>query len=164
MDGRPGRTGTILQHPLFDEIRKRRGRLPPEFVEPDYRVPGEILSASTGELYYDPLAKHTLGSPYKGRWIAAAANVAAPLGVTSDGKQPADTGLVAGLAERARRTLEPLPRLVETRLLASHFRQRHLARRAGAAIVKRLREPERLRFHLLRAAPIADDLQHAAKL
>jgi serine/threonine protein kinase len=94
VDGRAGRTGTILQHPLFDEIRNRGGKLPPEFVEPNYRVADRVLSSSTGELYEDPLAKHPLGLPYQGRWIAAAAHVAAPLGVTSDGGQPADTGLV----------------------------------------------------------------------
>ncbi|MEX2027832.1 MAG: hypothetical protein WEH44_11025, partial [Pirellulaceae bacterium] len=94
VDGRPGRTGTILQHPLFDEIRSRGGKLPPEFAESEFRVAERILNASTGELYEDPLAQHPLGLPYQGRWIAAAAHVAAPLGVTRDGGRPADTGLV----------------------------------------------------------------------
>ncbi|HUE70564.1 MAG TPA: serine/threonine protein kinase [Pirellulaceae bacterium] len=111
VDGRAGRTGTILQHPLFDEIRTRGGKLPPEFVEPNYRVADRVLSSSTGELYEDPLAQHTLGLPFRGRWIAAAANVAAPLGVTRDGGQPADTGLVVLVQSSYDSVVQPVQQL-----------------------------------------------------
>jgi hypothetical protein len=94
VDGRAGHTGTILQHPLFDKVRQRGGRLPPEFVEAKYHVPEDVLRSSTGQLYTDPLSQHSLGLPFRGRWIAAAASVAAPLGVTSDEGKPQDTGLV----------------------------------------------------------------------
>ncbi|HZL88654.1 MAG TPA: serine/threonine protein kinase [Pirellulaceae bacterium] len=111
VDGRPGHTGTILQHPLFDEIRQRGGRLPPEFVEPKYLVNKNVLSSSTGRLYEDPLAQHPLGIPFRGRWIAAAANVAAPLGVTSDGGKPADTGLVVLVQSSYDSVVDPVRQL-----------------------------------------------------
>ena len=111
VDGRPGRTGTILQHPLFDHIRNRGGKLPPEFAEANYRVADRILQATTGELYEDPLSQHTLGMSYRGRWIAAAAHVAAPLGITADGGQPADTGLVVLVQSSYDSVVKPVQQL-----------------------------------------------------
>jgi hypothetical protein len=94
VDGRPGSGGTILQHPLFDAITQRGGQLPAEFVEPQFRVPTEVFAWKTGGIYYDPLAQHPLGRQhFSGRWVAAAAPVAAPLGAVADG-QPAETGLI----------------------------------------------------------------------
>ena len=111
VDGRPGHTGTILQHPLFDEIRQRGGRLPPEFVEPKYLVDKQVLGSSTGQLYTDPLAQHPLGMPFRGQWIAAAASVAAPLGVTSDEGKPADTGLVVLVQSSYDSVVDPVRQL-----------------------------------------------------
>ena len=110
VDGRPGSTGTILQHRLFDEIRLRGDKLPPEFVQKEYRVPAEVLNAGTGMLYDDPLARHALGSPYAGRWIAAAAHVAAPLGASSSGA-PGDTGLVVLVQSSYDSVVDPVQRL-----------------------------------------------------
>ena len=111
VDGRPGNTGTILQHPLFDEVRNRGGKLPPEFVEPKYRVSERILDSSTGELYVDPLSAHSLGLKFRGRWIAAAAHVAAPLGVTSDEGRPVDTGLVVLVQSSYDSVVDPVQQL-----------------------------------------------------
>ena len=74
VDGRPGDKGTILQHPLFDEVLRQQKSLPEDFLE--YRVPAEILTNKNG-LYIDPLSKHEKGSAYSGRWVAAAADVRA---------------------------------------------------------------------------------------
>lgn len=111
IDGRKGHTGTILQHPLFDAITERNGKLPPEFVEPAYRVSERVLNASTGELFEDPLARHPLGRSFSGRWIAAAASVAAPLGVTSDEGKPTDTGLVVLVQSSYDSVVDPVQQL-----------------------------------------------------
>jgi len=91
VDGRDGAdTGTILQHPLFDELLGAKFSLPDVFKEPQYRVPAALLHGKGG-LYDDPLGKYpgygsesqrtkqaAMSGFYAKRWVAAAAPVYSP--------------------------------------------------------------------------------------
>jgi eukaryotic-like serine/threonine-protein kinase len=93
VDGRPGDgTGTILQHPLFDELLAERRSLPEEFRETKYRVPADLL-AGKGREYDDPLGqfRDPLGraGEYARRWIAATSQVRSPAAAAN-----AESGLV----------------------------------------------------------------------
>ena len=90
VDGRQGDdTGTILQHPLFDELIAE-GRPLEDFVQQQYRVPVSELLASKGELYQDPVSQHPEGRKFAGTWVAAASRVRSPVAATEN----ADSGLV----------------------------------------------------------------------
>jgi serine/threonine protein kinase len=94
VDGRAGDDqGTILQHPLYNELQQQLGFLPQEFFGPEYRVPPELLSAGAGTLYNDPLSRYPaatgvkldariaeLTKTYERQWLAAAAPVQPPIG------------------------------------------------------------------------------------
>jgi serine/threonine protein kinase len=62
--------GTILQHPLFDELRRETGRMPDRFE--DFRLQAEDLPATPQRQqdYHDPLAQDPMGQDYSGRWLA----------------------------------------------------------------------------------------------
>jgi hypothetical protein len=94
VDGRPGPSrGSILQHPLFNDLAKK-GQKPPEEII-SMRVPQEVLDTKADRLYIDPLGEHVLGRERYGQsWIAAVASVRAPSypGVAYDPKTE-DTGL-----------------------------------------------------------------------
>ena len=80
VDGRPGEgQGTILQHPLFAELRARR-ELDEGVLNPTYQVPLEVLEGNTVGAYYDPVGKHPEGQLFDRRWLAAAAPVQPPIG------------------------------------------------------------------------------------
>jgi hypothetical protein len=73
VDWRPGpHQGTILQHPLYDELRRRQGRVPERFL--DYHLTAAELpsaeNSSRRQNYRDPLAADTAGRAYKGHWLA----------------------------------------------------------------------------------------------
>jgi serine/threonine protein kinase len=75
VDGRHGAdTGTILQHPLFDEVLREKTPVQDDFRK--YRVSPAMLTGQGG-LYEDPLGKHPAGAAYAKRWIAAASPVRA---------------------------------------------------------------------------------------
>jgi serine/threonine protein kinase len=94
VDGRPGDDqGTILQHPLYEELQADLGFLPQEFFGKEYRVPVALLAPGAGQLYEDPLSKYpaatgadvnakiqALASEYDRQWLAAAAPVLPPIG------------------------------------------------------------------------------------
>jgi eukaryotic-like serine/threonine-protein kinase len=70
IDGRrAGRAGMILQHPLFDDIRATRPRLPESFTA--RRVDLDQFDDGGSINYLDPLGEDPLGSDYQRRWIAA---------------------------------------------------------------------------------------------
>ena len=80
VDGRPGEDqGTILQHPLFAQLRAER-RLRDSVLPAEYRVPANVLDRDSVEAYYDPLGKHPAGQEFDRRWLAAAAPVQPPVG------------------------------------------------------------------------------------
>ena len=79
-------------------------------------------------------------------------------------ENPADAALLAGDFEAGCRAIEQLERLVETSLLARHLRKRRLAGGAQDGVVEALGERERLAVDLLRATPVADELEHLAEL
>lgn len=80
---RPGDyTGMVLQHPLFDEILGREGRLPDHFQ--DYRIAatelppvfdGKTPPPSAAVDFRDPLARDPLGTAYDRRYLAQQAPV-----------------------------------------------------------------------------------------
>lgn len=74
--------GMILQHPLFDEILQREGRLPDRFK--DYRISQEelppVFDGSTSPPaaavdFHDPLSEDPLGAAYARRYLAQQAAV-----------------------------------------------------------------------------------------
>jgi hypothetical protein len=109
VDGRAGESaGTIVHHPLYEEVQSSSARLPKEFFEK--RVPADLLPkgdepTSLGD-YRDPLGSHPLGEKkFNRRWIAVAAPVKLP-----DASQ-AKTGLVVLMQEDYRRVIEPVQQL-----------------------------------------------------
>jgi hypothetical protein len=73
VDWRPGpHQGAILQHPLYDTLRRRDGRIPERFF--DYRLAAGDLPArdnpSRCKNYRDPLAADPEGRAYAGTWLA----------------------------------------------------------------------------------------------
>lgn len=110
IDGRQGESGgTILHHPLYEQIAETTNRLPKEFFEK--RVPAEVMSGKakpqgTGGNYADPLGEHPLGAGKFNRpWLAVAAPVKLP-----DASQK-DTGLMVLMQEDYRRVISPVQQL-----------------------------------------------------
>ena len=64
--------GTILQHPLYDQLRRQKGRVPERFL--DYRLAAADLPSAENptrrENYRDPLAADAEGRDYRGHWLA----------------------------------------------------------------------------------------------
>jgi hypothetical protein len=64
--------GTILQHPLYDQLRRQKGRVPERFL--DYRLTAADLPSaeypSRRQDYRDPLAADAEGRAYAGHWLA----------------------------------------------------------------------------------------------
>jgi hypothetical protein len=80
IDGRPGEDeGTILQHPLFAQLRAER-KLRDSVIPAQYRVAPTVLERETAEEYYDPLGKHPAGKEFDRRWLAASSPVQPPVG------------------------------------------------------------------------------------
>jgi hypothetical protein len=91
VDGRDGDdTGKILQHPLFDDLRRAEFSLGEVIEQPQYRVPTELLKGKGG-IYEDPLGNYpgygseahrakqaALARFFAKRWIAAAVPVRSP--------------------------------------------------------------------------------------
>lgn len=99
IDGR-GEEGTILQHPLLDEVARKvkdhQIQLDDKTRDQLYanRVAKRVLDPATNELYHDPLGDHVLGREYDRRWIAAVSPVRAPtVPGTHFDAAAADTGL-----------------------------------------------------------------------
>ncbi|MEX0678714.1 MAG: protein kinase [Pirellulales bacterium] len=69
--------GLILQHPLFEKMRKRDREVPKRFQS--YRIKErelpEFSAASVRENYVDPLARDPEGKAYDTHWLAEAASV-----------------------------------------------------------------------------------------
>ena len=73
VDWRPGpHQGTILQHPVYDTLRRREGRIPERFF--DYRLTAGDLPSRENPArrrnYRDPLAADAEGRAYAGPWLA----------------------------------------------------------------------------------------------
>ncbi|ADB15287.1 serine/threonine protein kinase [Pirellula staleyi DSM 6068] len=103
VDGRAGEEeGTILQHPLFDQLLTTRKSLPEEFHT--LRVPSEVCQGADAPAYFDPLGKHTLGKDFDRQWIAAAAKVRSP----SSSAGGAPSGLVVLVQEDYGAVIEPV--------------------------------------------------------
>jgi hypothetical protein len=91
VDGREGGEdrGTILQHPLFDELLADERVLPEDFFEAEYRVPAPVLSGEQHD-YIDPLSQYDgprdLAAKYQGKWLAAASPVLPPIGAGENSK------------------------------------------------------------------------------
>lgn len=85
----------ILQHPLFDELLPKEGRLPAEFTDSRYQVrlddPALATLAESGgrevspASYQDPLSAYPAGEALRKEWIAATAVVPLPKGSRSAG-------------------------------------------------------------------------------
>jgi serine/threonine protein kinase len=120
IDGREGESaGTILHHPLYDELQADKKRLPADLF--DQRVPPEImqgkpLPGTARGTYRDPLGEHPLGKDrgFERPWIGVASNVKLP-----DASQ-ADSGLVVLMQEDYRSVIEPVQQL-GNRLLREAF-------------------------------------------
>jgi hypothetical protein len=75
IDGREGASGLVLQHPLFEAVKKyEEDRLPERFA---YRADMQSLpDPKTGEANYtDPLGKDEEGEEYRQRFLAAQAPI-----------------------------------------------------------------------------------------
>ena len=57
--------GTLLQHPLYNELQEQLGFLPQEFFGPEYRVPPALLAPGAGNLYEDPVSRYPPSSATK---------------------------------------------------------------------------------------------------
>jgi hypothetical protein len=73
VDWRPGpHQGTILQHPLYDQLRRQEGRVPERFL--NYHLAAADLPSagnpSRRQNYRDPLAADAEGRGYAGHWLA----------------------------------------------------------------------------------------------
>lgn len=111
IDGRKGESaGTILHHPLYDEIQQEKKRLPADIF--DRRVSQEVLEGQPipgmeRGAYRDPLGEHPLGKErgFDRPWIGVAANVKLP-----DATQ-ANSGLVVLMQEDYRSVIGPVQEL-----------------------------------------------------
>jgi len=71
VDWREGKhKGVILQHPLFNELQRKHGRVPDRFRE--YRLTPEDLptTAEQRQKYFDPLGDDPEGATYDKHWLA----------------------------------------------------------------------------------------------
>ena len=148
VDGRPGpNRGSVLQHKLFAEIDKKRGKLPDELLS--MRVPVEVLDGKVDGLYADPLGQHVLGNDYAGNWIAAVASVRAPSvpGVAFNPKTE-DTGLDVLVQSDYEDVIRPVRQLSQ-RLLRNIVLMLAVVIVAGIAVwvlaLRVFREPRRPR-------------------
>ena len=85
VDARDGEErGTILHHPLFEDLGALGKTVPQALLGPEFRVPEALLRGQPSTDYRDPLAAYTgdggLAARYRRRWVAAAAPVQPPLG------------------------------------------------------------------------------------
>ncbi|GIW94829.1 MAG: serine/threonine protein kinase [Pirellulaceae bacterium] len=111
VDGRPGDLeGMILEHPLFENVLQKNGRLPDEFSR--RRVPAEALRAGGTTNYQDPLGWTADGEAFRRRWIAAVAPVMVRVRNATDSQfQLVDTGLKVIVQEDYHATVEPVRQL-----------------------------------------------------
>jgi hypothetical protein len=109
IDGRQGDSGgTILHHPLYEDLATSTSKLPKEFFEK--RVPAELINGQklTPEQqgsYQDPLGELPQGKDFHRQWIAVAAPVKLP--DASHG----DTGLMVLMQEDYRQVISPVQEL-----------------------------------------------------
>jgi len=111
VDGRPGQSyGVILQHPLFDKLLERDGRLPERLSA--LRAPVEQLEDSDAK-YYDPMGGDVEGAAYSGPWIAAQAHVRLVRGrsLSRGGQETQDTGLMVVVQEDYDSAIAPVQQL-----------------------------------------------------
>ncbi len=114
VDGRTGEnTGVILQHPAFNKILDREGRLPTRFK--DLRVSLDASGNLPDGLYQDPVGSDPLGAEYRGEWLASAARVRR-LRISRPQDDPTvrqerDTGLIIVMQERYNLVTEPVREL-----------------------------------------------------
>ncbi len=113
IDGRPNEYGGIVfQHPLFEQLKGAKGKLPKQIDIGDQSLRADLDSLNDEKLfdYVDPLGE--LDEQYKGEWIAAAAPVTYP---RYDGHvEEFDTGLRLVVERRVEAVIEPVSRLADT--------------------------------------------------
>src|SRR5205085_1799913 len=86
IDARQGEEqGTILHHPLFEDLLAKQQPVPGELLsDPKYHVPRSLLEKHEDVAYHDPLGNFNdrdgLAKVYQRRWLAAAAPVLPPIG------------------------------------------------------------------------------------
>lgn len=99
-------TGMILQHPLFDDVFRREGKLPDRFKDnPAYRLQREQLPPPVDKLkdlekgpavdFRDPLAQDPLGERFRQRYLAQVA----PIRLAQSDGTLAETGWVVLVQE-----------------------------------------------------------------
>jgi hypothetical protein len=112
IDARPGdHRGAILQHPLFDSILSTGRPLPPRFSKCAIDIDSLPRENGAGFVYHDPLAADTLGSAYRGDWLACTAPVTFER-VTREGeRQDFNTGLVLIVQQRLAAATDPVAQL-----------------------------------------------------
>lgn len=111
VDGREGSdAGTVLQHPLHDELLTELPSLPESLFDPEYRVPADLIRGK-GREYDDPLGKFPdnlgLAERYARRWVAAASRVRSPRAAAGT----ADSGLVVLVQSDYQSVVRPARRL-----------------------------------------------------
>jgi eukaryotic-like serine/threonine-protein kinase len=112
IDARAGKyPGSILQHPLFDQVDAAEGEVPNRLL--DYSIKLEELSALSdahGDAdFKDPLAADKQGKPYRQRYLAAVAAVNVrdvPTGWVVLVEESYDQAIGAALADLSTRLLE----------------------------------------------------------
>jgi hypothetical protein len=110
VDNRPGDLqGTVLQHPLLEEMRKRYGRPPDRFSE--YKVNIREEFAQPHFRYRDPLGQDPEGQAYAGDWIVAASPVKLPLARGTSRSSDDESGLTVLVQEDMRAAAEPTHQL-----------------------------------------------------
>jgi serine/threonine protein kinase len=118
--------GTILQHPLMDQLREQGIKM----LGQKYQMPAEmfrrLLVRGDDIDYLDPLARGKHGQAYQGAWIAAMQPVRVPgqrdpttpaAGDESDLDAKNDTDLLVLVQYRLEKVLQPVERMQRALLL-----------------------------------------------
>jgi len=110
VDTRPGEEqGTILHHPLFEDLAEKQGAVPGDLLSnPKYHVPRSLLEGKReDDNYHDPLGEYPdrdgLAKNYHHRWLAAAAPVLPPVGAD----EHSESGLVVLMQSNYRSVVNP---------------------------------------------------------
>jgi len=157
VDGKGDDAGTILHHPLFDELKKKGRRIPDALMSSDaqqpsasedrakYRVAPTLLAAGQGAkdaAYNDPVGNidDPLFLRYKRQWLAAAAPVMPP----ADAAEKSESGLVVIVQSDFKAAVKPAEDL-GNHFLNSSFWMLVVLATVGVAlwyiVVRTFREP-----------------------
>jgi hypothetical protein len=112
VDGRTGEDrGTVLHHPLFEQLAAKGQSVPEALLGTEYRVPESVLEGKGEAAYRDPLGSYAdqggLAKAYDRRWLAAASPVLPPIGAGEN----SESGLVVLVQSDYQSVVQPARQL-----------------------------------------------------